>query len=373
MFYFFGIAQVPQSVSKFVLSRHFMKVPPNSRQTLVGIQFARAIAAIMVVLYHAGRMLPQYVGNIEFARYFNVGYAGVDFFFVLSGFVIFYVHAVDIDRPSRLEHYVLRRVTRIFPIYWIAFAIALSMLIAKNDTGLSLSHVVSSFLLLPERVGPVLGVSWTLCHEVAFYAAFAMLIVSRTIGRVLIITWSMLVTAGLFAPHESLVLKFLESSHHIEFAMGSAAAYLSKRHPARTAPLMVLCGLIAFGALAFLEIELLKPDVDRDRFMYGSVSAWIIYALAVSEQTNRISFPRWAGFLGASSYSLYLFHIFLLGWIGKAMSFLVQPNVAPNLTFFAIVAGAIGGGCLIYYFVERPLMKMINDIQAFSPAKAIVP
>ena len=344
-----------------------MKVLPKSRQALVGIQFARAIAAIMVVLYHAGRMLPQYVGDVAFSRYFNVGYAGVDFFFVLSGFVIFYVHAADINRPSRLGHYAFRRITRIYPVYWIAFALALAILIAKNDDGLSLSHVVSSFLLLPERVFPVLGVSWTLSHELVFYAAFAMLIVSRTIGQILVVAWSLLVIAGLFFPHESVVLKFLESSHHIEFAMGAAAAYLSKMYPVRIAPLLTLFGLVAFFVLAFLETEFLKPNVDRDRLLYGSVSAWIIYALAVSEQTNKLSFPSWTSFLGASSYSLYLFHIFLLGWFGKGVSLLAAPNAAPNVIFFTIVAGVIGGGCLIYYFIERPLMKMISEMRVFSP------
>ena len=60
--------------------------PLQKRERLLGIQFARGLAALLVVIYHGSRMvaLPQYAGHKGFGGFFEFGYAGVDFFFVLS-------------------------------------------------------------------------------------------------------------------------------------------------------------------------------------------------------------------------------------------------------------------------------------------------
>jgi len=65
---------------------------------------ARGVAALTVVLYHAtrGLSLPQYLGYIPFGNSLGFGHAGVDFFFVLSGFIIMHAHTADIGRPERL-------------------------------------------------------------------------------------------------------------------------------------------------------------------------------------------------------------------------------------------------------------------------------
>jgi exopolysaccharide production protein ExoZ len=64
---------------------------------------ARGVAALMVVFYHTTRSLslPQYLGYIPLNNVFGFGHAGVDFFFVLSGFIITRTHTVDIGRPHR--------------------------------------------------------------------------------------------------------------------------------------------------------------------------------------------------------------------------------------------------------------------------------
>ena len=76
---------------------------PNPAGKLIGVQAARGIAALFVVLYHTGRMLSleQYVGRDPWGGLFHFGHAGVDFFFVLSGFIIYYVHHKDIGTIGR--------------------------------------------------------------------------------------------------------------------------------------------------------------------------------------------------------------------------------------------------------------------------------
>ncbi len=122
---------------------------------LSGVQAARGVAALMVVLYHATRALslPQYLGYIPFDNAFGFGHAGVDFFFVLSGFIIMHAHAADIGKPERL-----------YRLYVAPGHAHLSALLGRypnpGDPGffsadvairLAPSHIVHSILLLPEK------------------------------------------------------------------------------------------------------------------------------------------------------------------------------------------------------------------------------
>jgi len=341
-----------------------MTAPSKTNPTLTGIQFGRAVAAILVVFYHGGRMLPQYLGDIHLARFFAYGNAGVDFFFVLSGFIIFYVHAKDINKPSRLAYYLFRRVTRIYPIYWVVSAMAIAILIAKGDTAsLSLHYVVSSLFLLPQDFFPIVGVAWTLCHEMTFYIVFAALIVSRIFGMLVVSVWFALVVAGCFYPHQQPNIHFLESPYHFEFAMGVLTAYLTKKFPLTIAPVLTLLGVAAFLAIGLSLNDFLTPRPVLGRLLYGSASALVIYGLAVWETSGKISFPRWAQFLGAASYSIYLFHTFLLGWLGKVIARVIPLNGASDALYLAVVVVVVATSCLLYQMVERQLTRGARRIQ----------
>lgn len=330
-------------------------------EKLVGIQFGRAVAAILVVLYHGGRMLPQYLGDISFAKYFTFGNAGVDFFFVLSGFIIFYVHCGDINEPARLDRYVFRRLTRIYPIYWVVTLLGIAVFMAKRDwADLAPLHVMASFLLIPEAQPPVVGVAWTLCHEMLFYSVFAILIFSRPIGMLVIAFWASLVLLGGFLPHKETLIHFVEDPYHIEFAFGVFAAYLARSRPMRIAPALAVLGIVAFLVVGSQFNDLSIENKFAGRLMYGLSSTFIIYGLAVWEARGHVRFPNWAAYLGAASYSIYLIHTFLLGWIGKAVAKVIEPGSAPSLLYLAVAIGAVAGGCALYQFVEKPLQAIVR-------------
>ena len=337
------------------------RVMSGNNEKLIGIQFGRAIAAVLVVLYHGGRMLPQYLGDIGFAQYFTFGNAGVDFFFVLSGFIIYYVHHRDIGKPAQLNRYVFRRVTRIYPIYWAVTLLGIAVFVAKRDwADLGPLHVVASFLLVPESQDPIVGVAWTLCHEVLFYAVFAILIYSRPIGVWVAGLWVVIVALGVFVPHKALFIHFAEDPYHVEFAFGVFAAYLARSHPSRIAPL-----LAGFGILAFLIVGAKFNSLSIEhkfvgRLIYGVCSTFIIYGLAVWEARGGVQFPNWAAYLGAASYSIYLIHTFLLGWGGKVIAKVIAPGTAASSLYLVVAIGAVAGGCALYQFVEKPLQNMVR-------------
>jgi len=336
-------------------------------EKLIGIQFGRAVAAILVVLYHGGRMLPQYLGKIDFAKYFTFGNAGVDFFFVLSGFIIYYIHRSDIDNPDRLSHYSFRRLTRVYPIYWVVSLLGVAIFAAKGDwADLAPLHVIASFLLIPEAQPPVVGVAWTLCHEMMFYAVFATLIYSRPVGISVVGIWALFVALGIFVPQSQTFLHFLEDPYHIEFALGALAAYLARSYPVRIAPILAGLGIVAFLVVGLKFNDLSIEHKFIGRLMYGLSSTLIIYGLAVWETRGNVGYPRWASYMGAASYSIYLIHTFLLGWMGKVVARIIVPGSAPDLLYFLVAAGAVVGGCAMYQFVERPLQALVRNKTSFS-------
>ena len=87
----------------------------------MSLQAGRAIAAILVVLYHLGGMIAveKYFGQPIFGIPFSFGDAGVEFFFVLSGFIILTAHRKDISKPYRVISYLKKRIARIYTTYWI--------------------------------------------------------------------------------------------------------------------------------------------------------------------------------------------------------------------------------------------------------------
>jgi peptidoglycan/LPS O-acetylase OafA/YrhL len=85
----------------------------------LSLQLCRALAALMVVCFHASGNLrrDRYLGDAAdvLERVFSFGDAGVSFFFVLSGFIVTWVHLRDFNQPGRLGNYLFTRAARIYP------------------------------------------------------------------------------------------------------------------------------------------------------------------------------------------------------------------------------------------------------------------
>jgi exopolysaccharide production protein ExoZ len=173
---------------------------------------------MLVVLYHGSRMiaLPQYVGHIPLGYFFSFGHAGVDFFFVLSGFIITYVHRADIGNPRRLNQYLWKRVTRIYPLYWFVTAIVLifASFSAEKLARLDAWHVIASLALIPHAREPLLGVAWTLQYEMLFYLTFAIAILHARAGILLLAVGVLAVLVAQIYPATGQLGSFLTSRYH---------------------------------------------------------------------------------------------------------------------------------------------------------------
>ena len=147
---------------------------------LSGVEAARGLAALLVVLVHASSMLssPKYFGRKPFGGIFAFGHAGVDFFFVLSGFIIYYVHHNDVGCSDKFGSYAWKRFVRIFPNYWMATLLLCGILVVSPSRDGwerdSWGQLSSALCALGARADPSVG--WTLRHELVFYALFGTLL-----------------------------------------------------------------------------------------------------------------------------------------------------------------------------------------------------
>ncbi len=188
-----GFAAAPMAVIRPHLNMG-ARMPPVSDKML-GIEASRGIAASAVVLYHSARHLDHIYGVPILMASLQFGHAGVDLFFVISGFIILYVHYFDIDQPSRISHYASRRFTRLMPTYWVALALTAAMSILAHGSLPSIAQSFWSVTLLPSAQPLILGIAWTLRHEVTFYLIFCILLLNRTIGLFAFAIWFVLSSA----------------------------------------------------------------------------------------------------------------------------------------------------------------------------------
>jgi exopolysaccharide production protein ExoZ len=355
-----------------------MKSAIPSHGKLDGVQFGRAIAACFVVFYHTGRMLmlPQYTGHGSLGKdIFAFGNAGVDFFFTLSGFIIFYVHQSDINQPLRLRHYIGRRITRIYPMYWAVTAVVIALAALKHDwVSLNAVNLAKSILLLPGLGDPLLGVGWTLQHEVLFYAVFALAIVSRPAGIFVGAIWLGFVVVEIFYPVHGRLLGFIRDPYHLDFAFGILAAIAAKKWQSSHSWLAALLGIVVFGATAALVDRHVWIDKQLScRLLFGIASAFVLFGVSVSELRGQIGFPRWMSYLGAASYSIYLVHTLAIGFLAHGVFHFSAARESPNLVFFGVALLAIAIGCAAYQFIQVPLQAAIRRPHRFRRSRELSP
>ncbi len=142
------------------------------------VEAGRGLAAIIVVCSH----MPP-LSSIKTLGSYGLGAMGVEFFFLLSGFIMLYVHWMDIQSPTALYRFAWRRAGRVFPTYWLValFVLAINQLIVapSHRIPLSLDYLVKQLFLLPGDL--LIGPAWTLRHELLFYCVFGFMIVKRTV------------------------------------------------------------------------------------------------------------------------------------------------------------------------------------------------
>jgi peptidoglycan/LPS O-acetylase OafA/YrhL len=308
----------------------------------------------------------RYFGAMPFYGVFKFAHAGVDFFFVLSGFIIFHVHRNDLGNPARFGEYIKRRFVRIFPTYWTVLAFW-GLILAVSPTHdfyeRSVGAVLTSTFLIPVADhNPILGVSWTLQHEVLFYTLFSVLFFSRSAGTIVLSAWAALITWNMVTnDFSSFPASFVFRLFNIEFFFGIAVSIALRRWPIFYPRTMLVCGAIIFFGMGLAESW--GPDFDSSwpvpHMLYATGAAMALYGMVGAEQTGRLgAIPKLAVTLGAASYSIYLFHGIVIQIIQQGILIILRHVSLPaQLTFVSVIVVTVIICERFSHFVEQPLLR----------------
>ncbi len=328
-----------------------------------GIQALRFVAALLVVLIHSTfyvseRLLPGF-------PVWTPGAAGVDVFFVISGFVMVVSSASLAGRPGAAAEFISRRVIRVVPLYWAATTLKLAAILAVPaavlNGGVDVAHVISSYLFLPWHdangdLKPLLGVGWTLNFEMFFYAMFALALWARVPPiRFVGMLFATMSIVALFRRPDWPAFAFWFDTIVLEFVAGMLIGQAALRGWRLSAA--AAAALTVAGGVLLLWPWGVVPDMAR-------VLSWGLPAIAIVAGTVLLEpvlagrVPRWLTRLGDASYSLYLFHP-LTAPIAPALLAKLGLPIAW-LSIAGSVAISIAVSVLVHAIAERPVTAWLD-------------
>lgn len=334
-----------------------------------GLQSLRGLAATLV--------LAEHTANAISTRYMGLGpkdspmavfpfSAGVDIFFVISGFIIAYSSGSLFGRKGAWRSFLLRRVARVVPLYWLITGVmicAFSLIGSRAWGDASWASVAASFLFLPTAnvdglTFPMLAIGWTLNYEMAFYALFAAaLYFPRAKALVLIIgTLVLLAVLGALLHPSNPALQFWTDPIILEFAAGICLYGLYRSGKLAIPALVKLLLLLA----ALLSLATFSSDPASWRWIIWGGPATLLVACALGTTSFQGIFAKLASRAGDWSYGIYLAH-FPIVMIGAMACQVLLPKT--GLVWFGVfpvfvLATTFAASALLHRFIERPFIDI---------------
>ena len=343
-------------------------------QTKIGsLQMLRFLAAALVMVGHFQIELRQaasaFVAPLFVFIPFDWG-LGVDIFFVISGFVMYYLSHDKFGRAGASGDFMRRRLIRIVPLYWLFTTLALIFAILSgfqaSDGPLYAPNVIASYLFLPgprcgEYCFPLYSLGWTLNYEMLFYVLFAGgLFFRRSVGLSLILgALAVLFVTRYLVPDSMTMLRFWGYNMIGEFALGIGICHLFLRGvrlpSAATGLLLILAGVSAVFFYQTGAYHLIW------RLITGGVpAALLVGAVVLGWQGNGTG--RTARFLihgGDASYALYLVHPFVMKVVAVAFVRLDLWSRLPLLYVPLCAIGAVLVSILMHHYLELPVTRWL--------------
>jgi peptidoglycan/LPS O-acetylase OafA/YrhL len=334
------------------------------------VELGRGLAALAVVFFHANATM-AFIGGPD-VPWMRLGEHGVDFFFVLSGFIIFHAHSGDIGKPYKFTDYIVKRIVRIIPMLWIIVTVVCLAKVLFSSVALTASQIFSSLLLYPSLQEPIPAVVWTLRHEAIFYVAFAGIILSKRLGLVIFALWLFCCLTQMFLVLNGTPITGLASfffySLQIEFFLCELLSHFVTRRSRSSSRNPILLALPILAALLLIESEFgisRSSLTDYTSFAstfwtvaLGSAFAAVLYGLLRLEGLLRIH--RFWVLLGGASYSIYLVHTFSNTIMQRALVHF-PAGVQENFGHVLLVVAGVSAGIALHLFIEKPLTRKLRQ------------
>lgn len=342
----------------------------------------RGVAILLVLFLH----------NFGFMNYFFFGWLGVDLFFVLSGFLITEILLNSLGQPGYLRNFYIRRVLRIFPLFYLALVLFLLVLPAAGGLGLETSYYTGNqfwfwtylqnwLFIFREPFGDkILLHTWSLAVEEQFYLVWPLLIlVFQTPRRLLVVMLAILLLVAFSRflvwtyKVEDLAYSSLYTFTRIDgLCIGSMVAILQKINPGflkkYNTPIVLLMAGINFG---FYFINNRSGFTLPYLAFAGYTTFAVLFGLLVYESVSqpasmipRLLNIRILKFFGRISYGLYVWHwpLYIL-LFDRCRDWLLgmgtgTVRMAELLSAITCTAAAVLLSLISYRFFEQPFLRM---------------
>lgn len=308
------------------------EVEPALPRVLINIQFLRFVAAMLVVFYHESAHVKS--TGVDQGWFFGlgeaIGFAGVDVFFVISGFIMAYTTS-KATGPESATGFAKRRVARIYSGYWPLFLAAIALFAWIGGSHFANADLWRSAILWPTGT-PLISVSWTLVYEMYFYVVFTLLILFTGSNRksllqillLAIVAWSLYSQFGRHA-YDPGQLEFLSLSEAYMFSpylaefLGGAllAGWVSHKQDGPSWSLLLLgCWLFLMGG--WINNVWFDGRIEQGYYVFwrvlvfGTASLFILTGLIRLELQEKKAPVRFSLAAGGASYAIYLCHVLWL-------------------------------------------------------------
>jgi peptidoglycan/LPS O-acetylase OafA/YrhL len=359
----------------------------NRQEKLPGVHAMRGYAALLVVFCHAADATNRYTNTNSLKWLVEGGFLGVCFFFVLSGFIMSYIHGSDDKNFSSGKIFALKRLTRVVPIYWITTLLIFMALQFKSEFGAESHHsfkgLIHSLFFVPMFDGPILRVGWTLVHEMLFYLLFAIAFYVIKIPKVIFLLWMICILYFGLNQHSSieaisaessqwsLLLSIVLSPLNLLFLMGlTTTSPLAKSLCERIKDARYLRAILFIFAVLMALVWYLEKSYSM---FSGSPISWIrpvVYGIlsmgiliVATDQRVGQSFSNYMHKLfGDASYSIYLIHYYAITAASIFISkFGMMSFIPPVLQLLILIIVGISAGVVFHYLVEKPLTRWLSQ------------
>jgi len=349
----------------------------SSTKLLPSLQYFRAAAAILVVLYHAACVFGPggYQPVRSWEAMFLFGHAGVELFFVLSGFIICWIHYDRIGAAGEVPGYIRKRLVRIYPpvalvvIAWAALSFAAGIPMRPIEYLVSFTLIPFDFAYAPPAL-------WTLTHEMAFYALFLLAFIRRWLFLAALLAWGVVGYALVMVPglaEGRTIPPLVGSAYAFLFSLGVLAFFIVRARPqipgwGRVA--LGLLGLVIFATAATRDVALQFGPVAPEGAERAARALTPWFGIAATIWVVVLADPaiRFRGrlheammLLGNASYAIYLWHEIPQRVLGRLIGSVGLAGAETRAIAVALIVGSgVVLGVLVYQFVERPLLRWIN-------------
>jgi len=338
----------------------------DKEHKLLWLEAMRGLAALWVLLHHGELAISHFIGPLNASPVLTNGFVGVDFFFVLSGYIIALSSFKLAAAGGGLRDYLQARLVRILvPYLPIGISMyALYLLLPGMSEGGRQPSLLSSLTLLPDVAPPALSVAWTLVHEMVFYAIFAIWFLNRHVFWVVMLAWVAAITwVWHLGIEPTLPWSYLLYTRNLCFALGLGLCLLTS---ALTVSWRMAC-VAALSGLWLVGFQVAQPSPNH---FWLAIGFGLLVLAASCPLSVRLPAGRGLVTLGTASYAIYLVHNPVQSMAVRVLKKL-WPDATPAMAMFIVCAVALAAGLLYWRAWEQAALRWVRRQLASWPRTSV--